>query len=850
MAKERERTQSGRTTEPPPPLNAPAEIDKIRQIQEQVISDLSEDVDAELVVDRAPVVTSVGIANRDRQQKSEMIEDEQDNAGIQMQVDENVAIDTTTIPALDADDEAAYLTFLASLYDDSSPEPTTTNTDTVKDEEVNDFADLDDRSEDLIPETTALNPAEGKGTEVTTEAASPLLDGDDETSFLLFLAEMPDAMEPRGPKEVEEDFLEDFEEVPSKEVREEIEQMHGEDMAIMDLAGTDVPIADTTPVTVSEVEVEMTTTEGAAASLEPNDEKMFLSFLEDFENIPMKSMHNEDMAIMNLASTDIPSPETTTTIVPEEIEATTFAAAVPSLDHDDESAFLSFLEDQENLPTEESEPSTVPTESTEKTEFINEGEEDVFGVEILVEEVGREEQERPNSAKELESEDPDSGEYPEMITDYFDTSDGEEMLDDLKPSVIEDSVNDEGEEDGKDRPDRGTAFNELLSELAKGLEAELDNVVGTGILTPDKMANRKKNNNGQVDDIDAAESLTVATDDPNSIEYEDFFVDTSEEEEEQEEDEFPVFENFPKKKPHNEVEIDETALTTTSKAEDSEKDPEANVEIKQKTIKNEPKANEKNSDEEEKDDEHEVTVPILDEPEELPDDDGEDDGESKLDLDAVQKVVDNAQEVVRKVMQVVKGVVRDELEDPKSPETAPPNRLQIEDSPAPSLDHDDEAAFLAFLEDLENPPTKELSTFPTDLVEVPEVKEESEAEEKVESSAIPSERGTNDNRPKNADLIRLGEGNIHSGPIGLGQEIQRFSFILQEENRINSAKKRIVDEFRVEGQIRAPGKLPSVSEMKYTVSITDVDGEKDEVLTTGSVSEIFSMISQYGNMLK
>ena len=48
----------------------------------------------------------------------------------------------------------------------------------------------------------------------------------------------------------------------------------------------------------------------------------------------------------------------------------------------------------------------------------------------------------------------------------------------------------------------------------------------------------------------------------------------------------------------------------------------------------------------------------------------------------------------------------------------------------------------------------------------------------------------------------------------------------------------------------APGKLPSVSEMKYTVSITDVDGEKVEVLTTGSVSEIFSMFSQYGNMLK
>ena len=57
------------------------------------------------------------------------------------------------------------------------------------------------------------------------------------------------------------------------------------------------------------------------------------------------------------------------------------------------------------------------------------------------------------------------------------------------------------------------------------------------------------------------------------------------------------------------------------------------------------------------------------------------------------------------------------------------------------------------------------------------------------------------------------------------------------ENRISDAKRRIVENFRTEGQIVAARRLPSVSELGYTVSITDVDGENVEVLTTGPVGK-------------
>ena len=62
------------------------------------------------------------------------------------------------------------------------------------------------------------------------------------------------------------------------------------------------------------------------------------------------------------------------------------------------------------------------------------------------------------------------------------------------------------------------------------------------------------------------------------------------------------------------------------------------------------------------------------------------------------------------------------------------------------------------------------------------------------------------------------------------------------ESRISAGKKRIINEFRSEGQIREPGNLLTVSEMKYTVSITDVEGAKVEVLTTGSVSEFLARL--------
>ena len=45
-----------------------------------------------------------------------------------------------------------------------------------------------------------------------------------------------------------------------------------------------------------------------------------------------------------------------------------------------------------------------------------------------------------------------------------------------------------------------------------------------------------------------------------------------------------------------------------------------------------------------------------------------------------------------------------------------------------------------------------------------------------------------------------------------------------------------MESFRTEGQIVAARRLPSVSELGYTVSISDVDGENVEVLTTGPVS--------------
>ena len=66
------------------------------------------------------------------------------------------------------------------------------------------------------------------------------------------------------------------------------------------------------------------------------------------------------------------------------------------------------------------------------------------------------------------------------------------------------------------------------------------------------------------------------------------------------------------------------------------------------------------------------------------------------------------------------------------------------------------------------------------------------------------------------------------------------------ENRISDAKRRIMDEFRLEGQLWSEGKLPSVSGMGYTVSITDVDGERIEVVKNGSVSEIFDLLLPTG----
>ena len=56
------------------------------------------------------------------------------------------------------------------------------------------------------------------------------------------------------------------------------------------------------------------------------------------------------------------------------------------------------------------------------------------------------------------------------------------------------------------------------------------------------------------------------------------------------------------------------------------------------------------------------------------------------------------------------------------------------------------------------------------------------------------------------------------------------------ENRISDAKRRIMENFRTEGQIVTARRLPSVSELGYTVSISDVDGENVEVLTTTPVS--------------
>ena len=224
------------------------------------------------------------------------------------------------------------------------------------------------------------------------------------------------------------------------------------------------------------------------------------------------------------------------------------------------------------------------------------------------------------------------------------------------------------------------------------------------------------------------------------------------------------------------MEIDESALQSASTPEDSEEDSETKREVKQKVVKNDPNANKKNRDEEEHD-EHQVTAPTLDDLEKDP----KDDDESKLNLELVREVVQDAQKTVQKVLQVV----QDQLEDPKSSETTL-KRIQVEDSLAPSLDHDDEAAFLAFLEDFENPPEKEredeLSTVPSDSIEIQEVKEESEDEDNVESATVPHERNPNnsakDDQPKNADLIRPVGGKFHSGPAGLGQKIQQISFFI------------------------------------------------------------------------
>ena len=206
---------------------------------------------------------------------------------------------------------------------------------------------------------------------------------------------------------------------------------------------------DTTPVTE---EVEVAT---APPTFEAKEEEMFLSFLEEFENIPKKPMHSEDMAIMALMGPV--SPETTTS-AHEQIEATTQSVA-PTLDHDDETLFLSFLEDHENLQT-----STVQAETSTEAEAV---EDDVFGVEII--EDSSLEGDESARFPEDEQDSDDTGEYPELVTDYFDLGDSDETIsdeeaeetEDLEPIVVDDSVSDDDLGDGgsKERPGKDSIVN-------------------------------------------------------------------------------------------------------------------------------------------------------------------------------------------------------------------------------------------------------------------------------------------------------------------------------------------------------------------------------------------------------
>ena len=206
-------------------------------------------------------------------------------------------------------------------------------------------------------------------------------------------------------------------------------------------------------------EVEVATT--PPPTFEAKEEEMFLSFLEEFENIPKKPMHADDMAIMALMGPVSPG---TTTSAHDEIEASTQSVA-PSLDHDDETLFLSFLEDHENLQT-----TTVQAETS--TEAV-EQEDDVFGVEII-EDSSIEGVESAKFPEEDEDSD-DSDEYPELVTDYFDLSDSDERnseeeeeekeTEELEPIMVDDSVSDDdlGDTDSKERPGKNSLVKLILN---------------------------------------------------------------------------------------------------------------------------------------------------------------------------------------------------------------------------------------------------------------------------------------------------------------------------------------------------------------------------------------------------
>ena len=199
-------------------------------------------------------------------------------------------------------------------------------------------------------------------------------------------------------------------------------------------------------------EVEVATT--PPPTFEAKEEEMFLSFLEEFENIPKKPMHADDMAIMALMGPVSPG---TTTSVPEQIEAT----VAPTLDHDDESLFLSFLEDHENLQT-----TTVQAETS--AEAVEE--DDVFGVEII--EDSSIEGVKSESLPDEEEDADGSDEYPELVTDYFDLSDSdernseEEETEELEePIAVDDSVSDDdlGDTDSKERPGKDSLVKLILN---------------------------------------------------------------------------------------------------------------------------------------------------------------------------------------------------------------------------------------------------------------------------------------------------------------------------------------------------------------------------------------------------